>query len=232
MQGPATTTIHHVVSHLRGSPEGPAFKRAALLLAAIVSVLAFCWLAQEAAIEGDYIAIEAQWMAIVFSWRNPAMDHLMLWYTKMHDYFMVAFIMGFIGLHAYQRRWQDVKWFVAVVPGGMLANIGLKGIFQRSRPEFDAMVHAHGYSFPSGHSVAASLVAGWLIYATFLWTRNVAWRFASVTAGVSIAVGVAFSRVYLGVHYPMDVAAGVLAGSVWILICLSLYSFSEGEAPQ
>ncbi|GKT19277.1 phosphatase PAP2 family protein [Acidovorax sp. SUPP2522] len=232
MQSPVATTHHHAASRFGEFPQGPAFQRVTLVLAAILSVIAFCWLAQEAAIEGEYIAMEAQWIATVFTWRSPLMDQIMLGYTRTHDLFMVAFILGFMGFHAYQRHWPQVRWIVAVVPGGMLANLGLKAFFHRARPEFDSMIHAHGYSFPSGHAIAAALVAGWLIYATCLSTRSLVWRSASVALGLSIAVSVAFSRVYLGVHYPMDVIAGALAGAAWILICLALKSLLDSDATE
>lgn len=210
-------------------PTGPLAIWAHPLWWAILSLVAFCWLAQEAAIEGEYIAMEAQWMARVFSWRSPALDEVVMWLKRAHDPVVVAYIVGGIGLHACQRRWQQVRWLVAVVPGGMLANLALKAFFHRARPEFDAMVHAHGYSFPSGHAIAATLMAAWLAYTVFQQTRNAAWRAASVAAGVVGVCSIAFSRVYLGVHYPMDVIAAVLAGAAWFFVCMALRQALEDD---
>jgi membrane-associated phospholipid phosphatase len=44
------------------------------------------------------------------------------------------------------------------------------------------------------------------------------WRVLAIVLAVVIALGVAWSRVYLGVHYPTDVAAGLLLGWVWALL--------------
>lgn len=233
MQGTSTTVTSAPALRVSTPPEGRPTAWAHPLLWAILSILAFCWLAQEAAIEGEYIAMEAQWMARIFSWRSPMLDQAVMWLKRLHDPMVVAFIVGGIGLHAWQRRWQQVRWLVAVVPGGMLANLALKAFFHRARPEFDAMVHAHGYSFPSGHAIAATLMAAWLAYTVFQGTRNAAWRGAGVVAGVAVVCSVAFSRVYLGVHYPMDVLAAVLAGAAWFFICLALrQALDDGTGSQ
>lgn len=189
---------------------------------ALLSALLLCWLAREAAIEGDTIALEMRWMADLLAWRSPAWDQAMMAIKRAHDPLVVAFILGGVGLHAAQRQWQQLRWLVAVVPGGMLANLALKASIQRARPGLDAMIHAHGYSFPSGHAIAAALMAAWLAYAVFQMTRSTAWRSAGVVAGLAMVCGIGFSRVYLGVHYPTDVLAGVLAGAAWFFFCMAL----------
>lgn len=90
----------------------------------------------------------------------------------------------------------------------------------RPRPNADALVHAAGYGFPSGHATAAT--AGWLGVAIVLsrltsrWARKV----ALITTALVIAVIVGFSRVYLGVHQPTDVLGGWALGSLWIAVVL------------
>lgn len=192
------------------------------LLWAIAAVAVFCWLGQEAAIEGEYIATELGWMAQVFSWRNPALTIAMQWVARVHDPVVIGLFAGLVGLHIHHKRWHELQWLVITVPGGMLVNLALKGLFQRPRPELHSMVYAHGYSFPSGHTVAATLVVGWLICALLRQTQSLSWRAAGVTAGVAVVIAVAFSRVYLGVHYPTDVLAAVLSGAAWVGICHTL----------
>jgi membrane-associated phospholipid phosphatase len=63
---------------------------------------------------------------------------------------------------------------------------------------------AGGYSMPSGH--AATAFAGAVALA-YLWRRGAAWFFL-------LAAAIAFSRVYVGVHYPGDVLVGAALGSV------------------
>jgi undecaprenyl-diphosphatase len=111
--------------------------------------------------------------------------------------------------------------FAAVsVTGGLLLSVLLKDIFQRPRPEIvPHVVYASNSSFPSGHSMMSAvtyLTLGALLARSQERKRLKA--FLLLTAAfLSIIVGV--SRVYLGVHWPTDVLAGWMAGSVWAALC-------------
>ena len=90
--------------------------------------------------------------------------------------------------------------------------LDVKYLVQRARPVVeDAITHAPGYSFPSGH--AANAAAASTILVVLWWpllgrTGRIA---AVVVAGVVMVV-TALDRVFLGVHYPSDVTAGIIFG--------------------
>ena len=100
----------------------------------------------------------------------------------------------------------------------------LKHLFTRERPNIvPRLVEVSGFSYPSGHSIGASsfyLLLAFLSCRYFRTGRSRAVVFAC--AGILI-VGVCFSRLYLGVHYPSDVLSGMLLGSAWV--CLLTYVF-------
>lgn len=103
--------------------------------------------------------------------------------------------------------------------GGLALIVGLKAIFQRPRPT-EEFAHLW-YSFPSGHSFMALTIYGVLAY---LLARNAPPRARRWLWGGAIAATllVGFSRVFLGEHYPSDVAAGYAVAVPWLWGCLSL----------
>ncbi|HYC60437.1 MAG TPA: serine hydrolase [Thermoanaerobaculia bacterium] len=100
-----------------------------------------------------------------------------------------------------------------------LINLGLKALFERARPDLaEALRQAHGYSFPSGHAMGSMVVLGALAYVVlhFRWQ----WRMRALLASLLLAsvVAIGISRVYLGVHWISDIAAGYAAGLMWLVI--------------
>lgn len=97
-------------------------------------------------------------------------------------------------------------------------NLDLKYLVQRLRPVVeDAVSHAPGYSFPSGHvaNVAAASTAVALLVWPLLRSRGA--RAAVVALGLTLTALTALDRIYLGVHYPTDTAAGALVGPGMVL---------------
>jgi len=120
-----------------------------------------------------------------------------------------------------RKHWRALTLLLTMVPLGMLANTGFKLLVERPRPELEAAVGSHGFSYPSGHAVAITLFCGYLVVQTFRFTPRWRWRIAALVGALAVVAVVAFSRVYLGVHHASDVAAAVLLGSAWLGMCLS-----------
>ncbi len=99
---------------------------------------------------------------------------------------------------------------VLVLLPSVLLNFYFKEIFQTARPEGVALITQGGFSFPSGHAQGSATL--WLMLA--LMTRQ---KWMTILAGIMIAL-VSLSRLYLGVHYPIDVFGGCLIGVVLVLI--------------
>ncbi len=117
------------------------------------------------------------------------------------------------------RKAEPFVWLGAIL-GGRFLSVSLKLLYQRERPPLvHRLVTETTYSFPSGHSVFAAVFFSMLAYvlARMIPPAHAWLRIASVGLCMVLAVVVAASRVWLGVHYPTDVLGGLLLGVGWVL---------------
>ena len=168
---------------------------------------------------------------------TPAMTRSMLVITQLHSTYAIACygVLAAVLLWSRHARRRSATVFVCI-GGGLLLNGLVKLAFQRARPTFEQPILTLAtYSFPSGHVAASTIFYGLGVAWVFERTRSVAWRSAAlIVAGLAIAV-VAFSRMYLGVHYLSDVAAAFAEGVAWLTLCLGgLAAFWRGtpRAPE
>jgi undecaprenyl-diphosphatase len=166
----------------------------------------------------------------VSSWlaahRTPALTLLMLAVTHTHGPAAIcayASMMAVVLYRKAQRRWLLALGFA--VPVGLAINVALKYLFRRSRPVFDEpLMTVATYSFPSGHTAGTTLLYGVLAAYIVSHTRSTPVRTAGVLGWVCAVALVAFSRVYLGVHYLTDVIAAAAWSSAWVALCLLVTS--------
>lgn len=121
------------------------------------------------------------------------------------------------------RSCRPIALTTAVLCGGSVLDVGCKNIVERPRPplELRAMA-AHGYSFPSGHSLFAVLVLPLIAVLVAPKLHAVGRRIAVWLAAVLAAVVIGLSRLVLGVHYLSDVLAGWSLAAAWLLLVLTL----------
>jgi len=129
--------------------------------------------------------------------------------------FIVLVVAGFLAL---ARRWRTAVFVLAAtVSGSVMAGI-LKHVFERNRPTFASSdVYIATSSFPSGHAMMSAVV--YLTLAALLARLISDVRLKAYVLGVALVVTllIGLSRIYLGVHWPSDVAAGWAIGAAWAL---------------
>ena len=125
-----------------------------------------------------------------------------------------------------RRSWMPVLVLAVTAAGVSGLAFVFKTVLGLPRPPAaQAVAHADGYGFPSGHAAAAAAVCGvaaWLIASRRRsWTGWVAtWAGAAVIAGV-----VGISRIYLGVHWTTDVLGGWSFGVLWMGVVISGWAY-------
>jgi undecaprenyl-diphosphatase len=106
----------------------------------------------------------------------------------------------------------------------------LKDLIERARPPLAArLVVTSGYSFPSGHSLASASILGALALIACRHLSSRRKQFFALALTCAVIVAVAASRVYLGVHYLSDVAAGTSFGLAWALSWVAVLSVVENR---
>lgn len=156
---------------------------------------------------------------------SPALNTIMTNLTIFGDPRLLATA----SLVIFTTLWRRRQPFLAAHIVLFLAGTGLltavaKDVFMRSRPElWIHTVHESSFSFPSGHastSMAIGLLVLWSVHRHT--TRRITRLLASV--GVTLYVSfIAFSRLYLGVHYPSDIIGGWLLTLTWFGVLLLIF---------
>lgn len=156
------------------------------------------------------------WVQSAF--RNAFMDAVMPVITVLGDNGYVWLGLSF-ALMAFKRtRKTGFLIFGAIFIGAVICNATLKPLVERLRPcvvRPDLAILAAcetGFSFPSGHTTASFAAAGVLVltHARFAW------------AGVILASLIAFSRIYMGFHFPTDVLGGMIAGTLAAFVAVEV----------
>ena len=107
--------------------------------------------------------------------------------------------------------------------GALLLNILLKSYFDRPRPQVVSWgTHVSTSSFPSGHATSAIVVYATIAYLVARLQQRRLSRIVTLTLAGVVILAIAASRLVLGVHYPSDVAAGLVIGLAWAAFCMAL----------
>lgn len=124
----------------------------------------------------------------------------------------------------YKRNYYYSLISIFSLGGGYIFTFIIKNIVIRIRPE-NAFLIVKGYSFPSGHAVAATIFFTLLIYFFITKIKSMVIREILVVLCVLSIILTAFSRVYLGVHWLSDVLAGIGFGLFWVTSIILLVKY-------
>lgn len=112
------------------------------------------------------------------------------------------------------KRWRSLVFLLTASLGNAIINRTAKEFMHRVRPQlWDSPVPKFDFAFPSGHAMTSmTLVAALAILA---WGS--AWCWLIVIVGSLYVVAIAWTRLYLGVHFPSDILAGWTVAIAWVI---------------
>lgn len=154
-------------------------------------------------------------LVAVHATARPSLDRLAPYLTKFGVYqgvFPAAVVISLALL--YRRRWRSLTYWLVTLCGSMVINRLVKASLHRVRPSlWESLAPEADFAFPSGHAMSSmTFVMALLVLA---WgTRWVGWI---GLFGSSFVLAIAWTRLYLGVHFPSDILAGWLVSVAWAI---------------
>ena len=148
--------------------------------------------------------------------RTPAatvMAKVFSWLGSGFTIYPVALVAS-LALYRRGRRAEGLAIAISTAGAVALYNVD-KALVGRHRPPLHHLQVVHGFSFPSGHATQTTALTVALLIVLLAGRPSRRIAVAAIAAGCVLVSGVAFSRVYLAVHYPSDVVAGILLGASW-----------------
>jgi len=172
-------------------------------------------------------SFDRTWIAIIQGMESPSLTSVMrvldiIGAGKMAAALALLFALVLYIVFGHRR---ELIFFFGVLLCSWLLNESLKLMFQRARPTIHRIVEAVGYSFPSGHTMAAFTFYSIVVFLLWRHLRSRLGRALLLLFGAFMIVAIGISRIYLGVHYPSDVVGGYLASGS--LIAMSIWYFRK-----
>lgn len=180
-------------------------------------------------VEGEPMILDRVLILWAARVRSPWLTAAALDVTALGSFTLVLMfaIFALVVLAALRDR-NGALQLVAASVGAAILTGATKNIIERVRPSvIPRLIEVSGFSYPSGH---ATLTTALYVTIGIIAARHV--RRPSVRAMIFVATSVVLfmvgvSRIYLGAHYPTDVASGISLGLAWALLLAGLFALLD-----
>jgi membrane-associated phospholipid phosphatase len=215
---------------------GPAFGKArasvpssfvvlhlVLGLIATVAIVAFAIIAEEMAAGRAVVAFDHAFADAMAEHTSPEWRRVFGWITALGS--PVALTIGsatVAGVLLWRRQYVPAVGCIIAQAGAGVLSLTLKEAFARSRPNGAYVSQlASGWSFPSGHALGTFVFCGVGAYLVYRYARS--WMTTAIVVCIAFSwcLIMGFTRLYLGAHFLSDVAAGLVAATAWVAVCVS-----------
>lgn len=216
---PSLTKIIGTISDPR---EPDNHQQLTLIIITFCLILLFILVANQAINSGVTFEFGRKIYYLLSSIRVKWLDYFFVLITSLGDPPFLLLLSGLIFLLLrWKKNWYTaVHWFLLVMGTGLTAKIA-KMVLHVSRPG-EVLYDMHSSSFPSAHVALSTAIYGFLAVIIARGTGRDKAHFIYTSTAILIG-SIAFSRIYLGVHWLCDILGGFLIGLIAVLITTITY---------
>ena len=163
-----------------------------------------------------------------YSIMSPFLTRYMLVFSTIGGLGVVIALSLGISIFLWFKNRREAMFFAFSMGGASLIMVLTKYVLARPRPELFPDVnlwHTASPSFPSGHATGSMAFYLSLMFIS-VHTKS-RWRALTVLLGSLMILNISASRLYLQVHYPSDILAGLALGAFWVLGVEALYRYQH-----
>jgi membrane-associated phospholipid phosphatase len=195
-----------------------------LIASSLLSVALFAGLAALTA--EPSIDVDREARALVGLTRGPGLDATMRAVTLLGEAtgLVPMIVLASLALWRVRRRW--ALGLPLVMAGTGLLQLAAKWAIDRPRPNLAP------WGYPSGHVLSLVVLLGLCVYLLHAAPVRRRWRRAGAALAVATLSTVAFSRLYLDVHWLSDLGGGLALGTGYLLFAIWLVEGSRGHVPR
>ncbi|MFV0460147.1 MAG: phosphatase PAP2 family protein [Actinomycetales bacterium] len=227
-RGPVATIVR-VLDRVTGRAHDAILVGILVIGLAVVTGMAFLsGEVYESVKQGNGLAlIDGPALHLSVATRNPFSDTLVTAFTDLAGVVGMSIIATIATalLVWRQRSWTPAVLMVFAVAGSLTLTVAGKDLVGRARPPLADAVppYESSPSFPSGHTLNSTVIAGVLAYLVARASNELAVRVSAILIAIAWAGSVGLSRVWLGHHWLTDVAAGWTLGAMWVAVVITAH---------
>jgi len=199
------------------------------LAAGAIFLALFASIAEDVILKEPLVQFDQTVLQSIPAIRTPTLNIFFSFITFLGNWQSVVFtsVVTIILLARKKQIFTSIIFFLTLIiaEGSVIL---LKLGVGRARPDLLLqLVSEDNFSFPSGHTLAVTIVFGFLTYLIIKNLKNTLSKILSFFAGFTSVILVGMSRIYLGVHYPSDVLASMALGSFLLSIFITVSEINE-----
>ncbi len=206
---------------------------AALLIFGVFSLVYALGVSHWLPIRNFVTNLDAQVMEALLNERGLARSSVFLFFTYLANWEVILTLsIAIIAIMLLARKVRAATFFIITLGLGQSSSLLFKYLLQRDRPDTGvALINQSGYSFPSGHALGAFMFYGILGYFLYVLAQKRWLKTLCVLLTALVIALIGLSRMYLGVHWLSDVAAGWLMGATLLIVFITFFEHRKRLFP-